>query len=278
MKMQRRSTTAMYRTGLALATAVLSSAGLVGCAEMTDEGSWSGSTDITHPDEDTVGSQVRLHEGTDAPPEADVTQTPGMDVSSHQGAVNWSAAKANGALFAYVKATEGTTYQNPEFAQQYNGSYNVGMIRGAYHFALPDRSSGATQGAFFVGHGGGWSNDGRTLPPAIDLEYNPYGASCYGLTKSQMVTWIRDIAATVKSRTGRDPVFYTSTSWWTLCTGNNATFSANPLWIPRYASSVGTLPASWTFQTIWQNADSGVFPGDQNKFNGAVDRLQAFAH
>jgi hypothetical protein len=56
------------------------------------------------------------------------------------------------------------------------------------------------------------------------------------------------------------------------------TFSANPLWIPHYASSVGTLPASWIFQTIWQNADSGVFSGDQNRFNGAIDRVQAFAH
>ena len=93
-----------------------------------------------------------------------------------------------------------------------------------------------------------------------------------------MVSWIHAIANTVRSRTGRDPVFYTSTSWWTLCTGNNAGFSANPLWIPRYASSVGTLPAGWTFQTIWQFADSGVFPGDQNRFNGAIDRLRAFAH
>ena len=279
MNVQRRSTTTMYRTGLAVATAVLSSAGLFGCAEPADEGPASDNSDITHPEDDTVGSQVRLHEGTGGPLiDAAVTQTLGMDVSSHQGAVNWTTAKANGALFAYVKATEGTTYQNPDFAQQYNGSFNVGLIRGAYHFALPDRSSGATQGNFFVSHGGGWSSDGKTLPPAIDLEYNPYGASCYGLSQSAMVAWIRDIANTVKSRTGRDPVFYTSTSWWTLCTGNNATFGNNPLWIPRYGSTtVGTLPASWTFQTIWQNADSGIFPGDQNKFNGAFDRVQAFA-
>ena len=85
-----------------------------------------------------------------------------------------------------------------------------------------------------------------------------------------MVAWIHDFANTVKARTGRDAVFYTSTSWWTLCTGNNAAFGNNPLWIPRYGSSVGTLPASWSFQTIWQNADSGVFPGDQNQFNGAA--------
>jgi len=44
-----------------------------------------------------------------------------------------------------------------------------------------------TQGNFFVGHGGGWSNDGKTLPPAIDLEYNPYGADCDGLSKTAMV-------------------------------------------------------------------------------------------
>lgn len=264
------SLTTMYLAAAAL------SAGLAGCAAAVDDGT---DPDITHPEDDTPGSQIRIHEGTDAPTfETAVVQTPGMDVSSHQGTVNWSTAWSNGARFAYVKATEGTTYRNPDFAQQYNGSFNVGMIRGAYHFALPDRSSGVTQGNFFVDHGGGWSNDGKTLPPAIDLEYNPYGASCYGLSQSAMVKWIHDIANTVRSRTGRDAVFYTSTSWWTLCTGNNAGFSANPLWIPRYASSVGTLPASWTFQTIWQNADSGIFPGDQNRFNGALDRLQAFAH
>ncbi len=267
----------MCRAGWALASAVLSSTAWFGCAEMPDDGLDEREA-VTHPEDDIAGSQIRLFEGIDGPQiAAAVAQTPGMDVSSHQGAVNWTTARANGARFAYVKATEGTTYRNPEFAQQYNGSFNAGMIRGAYHFALPDRSSGAAQGTFFVDHGGGWSNDGKTLPPAIDLEYNPYGASCYGKTQAAMVAWIRDIANTVKARTGRDPVFYTSTSWWTLCTGNNATFGNNPLWIPRYGSSVGALPASWSFQTIWQNADSGIFPGDQNRFNGAFDRVQAFA-
>ncbi|MGI8723284.1 MAG: GH25 family lysozyme [Geodermatophilaceae bacterium] len=41
------------------------------------------------------------------------------------------------------------------------GSYNVGMIRGAYHFARPDRSSGATQANYFASNGGGWSADGE---------------------------------------------------------------------------------------------------------------------
>ncbi len=279
MTLHLRSKAPMYRTGWMFATAMLASAGMLGCAGLDAEPDPSSELPaITHPEDDTAGSQIRLHEGVEAIQVEWVTQTPGMDVSSHQGAVNWSTAKANGAQFAYAKATERTTYTNPDFAQQYNGSYNVGMVRGAYHFALPDRSSGATQGSFFVSHGGGWSNDGRTLPPVIDLEYNPYGASCYGLSQSAMVAWIHDIANTVKAKAGRDPAFYTSTSWWSLCTGNSAAFSINPLWVARYASTVGTLPASWTFYTIWQFSDSGIFPGDQNQFNGALDRLQAFTH
>jgi GH25 family lysozyme M1 (1,4-beta-N-acetylmuramidase) len=270
------STTTRCRAGLALAAVAFAGTGLLACAEAAEQAGPSG--EITHPEDDVLGSQFRLREGSDGPViEAAVVQTPGMDVASYQGAVNWATAWANGAKFAYVKATEGTTYQNPYFVQQYIGSVDVGMIRGAYHFALPDRSSGAAQGNFFVSHGGWWVNDGRTLPPVIDLEYNPYGAGCYGLSRSAMVAWIHDIANTVKALTGRDPAFYTGTTWWTECTGNNATFSANPLWVRRYASSVGTLPASWTVQTFWQTAASGVFPGDQNKFNGGIIGLFAFA-
>ncbi|MEU9047119.1 MULTISPECIES: lysozyme [unclassified Kitasatospora] len=234
-----------------------------------------------HPDRDFAGSTVAAHEGRGATaPLASlaVTQTPGLDVASYQGNVNWSSVAANGAKFAYVKATEGTGYTNPYFAQQYNGSYNAGLIRGAYHFALPNSSSGATQAAYFVNHGGGWSADGRTLPPALDIEYNPYGATCYGLGQSAMVSWIRDFSNTVHSRTGRYPTIYTTTNWWTQCTGNYGGFGAtNPLWIARYASTVGTLPNGWGYQTFWQFADSGTFPGDQNYFNGAADRLRALA-
>ncbi|MEU9131673.1 lysozyme [Kitasatospora sp. NPDC048540] len=235
-----------------------------------------------HPELDHAGSTVAAHEGgaTGSPaPELTVTQTPGLDVSSWQGSVAWSTAAADGARFAYVKATEGTTYLNPYFAQQYNGSYGAGLIRGAYHFALPDVSSGAAQATWFTAHGGGWSRDGRTLPPALDIEYNPYGATCYGLGQGAMVSWIRDFSTTVHTRTGRYPVIYTTTDWWKTCTGNNASFGAtNPLWLARYSSTPGTLPAGWSYRTIWQYADSGTFPGDQNLFNGAYDRLQALAN
>ncbi|AXE84943.1 lysozyme [Streptomyces sp. Go-475] len=215
-------------------------------------------------------------------PASAASRPKGHDVSSHQKNVDWQSAKKKGARFVYVKATESTTYRNPYFGQQYNGSRTAGLVRGAYHFALPNRSSGAAQAAHFVGNGGSWSADGWTLPPALDIEYNPYDKKrrCYGLSKAQMVGWIRSFSDEVKRLTGRRPVIYTTTHWWKTCTGDSSAFAADhPLWIARYdAASAGTLPAGWSSWTFWQyDNGSGALPGDQNLFNGSLDRLKRFA-
>lgn len=228
----------------------------------------------------TMGMGVVAHDGQGGLPIGTrAVQTEGVDVASYQGNVAWATLWNSGVKWAYTKATEGTYYKNPYFAQQYNGSYNVGMIRGAYHFATPDTTSGAVQANYFVDHGGGWSRDGKTLPGVLDIEWNPYGAQCYGKTAAQMVAWIRDFVNTYKARTGRDAVIYTATSWWKDCTGNNAGFATtNPLWVARYSSAVGELPAGWGFYTIWQYTSSGPTVGDHNHFNGALDRVQALAN
>ncbi|WP_460567434.1 GH25 family lysozyme [Humibacter soli] len=207
----------------------------------------------------------------------------GLDVSGWQSLTraNWTTIWNNGARFAYIKATESTDYTSGEFSEQYNDSYAAGLIRGAYHFATPNTSSGNAQANYFVAHGGGWSADGKTLPPLLDIEYNPYGATCYGLSQAQMVSWITDFSNTVQALTGRLPAIYSTTDWWTQCTGNSANFSKNPLFIARYTSNLaggpGTLPASWFQYTFWQYADSGTFPGDQDVFNGSLLNLQTFA-
>ena len=263
------------------AAATLAAAALLTCAAAPAQARVTRPLPIIpHPELDYAGSTVAVHEGRAGMgghrPRG--TQIQGMDVSAHQGNVDWGAAASNGARFAYLKATEGTTYTNPYFWSQSGGAFEAGVIRGAYHFALPNTSGGAAQANWFVDHGGDWTPDGMTLPPALDIEYNPYGATCYGLSQSAMVNWIGEFSDTVHDRTGRYPAIYTTTAWWTSCTGNNAGFGeTNPLWVARYASSVGALPAGWSFQTIWQYADSGALPGDQDYFNGAYDRLQEFA-
>jgi GH25 family lysozyme M1 (1,4-beta-N-acetylmuramidase) len=207
-----------------------------------------------------------------------VTQTEGVDVASYQGSVAWSTLWNSGVRWAYAKATEGTYYKNPYFSQQYGDSYDEGMTHGAYHFATPDTTGGAAQADYFVDHGGGWSRDGRTLPGALDIEWNPYGAACYGKSPSAMVAWIRDFLDRYKARTGRHAVLYTATNWWTQCTDDYAGFAdTNPLWIARYASTVGTLPAGWDTYTMWQYTSTGPTVGDHDRFNGSVEKLRALA-
>ncbi|PFH50591.1 glycoside hydrolase family 25 protein [Amanita thiersii Skay4041] len=201
----------------------------------------------------------------------------GIDVSSNQPQIDWKKVKSNGVDFAYVKATEGTHYQSPEFDKQYTGASGVGIIRGAYHFGLPDKSSGAAQAKFFLEHGGGWTADGKTLPGALDIEFNPYGQRCYGKRPAEMVDWIRDFSDAYQKETKRYPVIYTNTNWWKECTGNANGFAKNnPLWVARFGKEVGELPAGYKVATIWQYANKGPNPGDQDVFMGNMGDLQKF--
>lgn len=205
----------------------------------------------------------------------------GIDVSGWQPTVNWSAEYAMGARFAYVKATEGTGYKSPSFASQYSGSHNVGMIRGAYHFALPSVSSGAAQADYFVNNGGGWSADGKTLPGLLDVEYNPYsslGNTCYNMSQPQMNSWIKSFSDRYSQRTGRLPAIYTTTDWWRTCTGNTAQFNTHPLHIASYnTTGAGAMPNGWSTYDIWQFSASGPFSGDSNQYRGSWAQLQSMA-
>jgi GH25 family lysozyme M1 (1,4-beta-N-acetylmuramidase) len=236
----------------------------------------AGDPGMTHPDQDYAGSEIAKHESRTAA--APAARTAGLDVSRFQGSVLWRMVAGQGATFAYGKATEGAGYTSPLFGPQYTGAAMAGLLRGAYHFALPDRSAAAAQADFFVDHGGGWTRDGRTLPPMLDLEYNPYGDPCYGLTQEAMRSWIKGFSDRVRTRTGRYPAIYTSTNWWVRCTGNFAGLGAtNPLFVARYAADPGPLPAGWPTWTFWQFADRGIFPGDQDYFNGSPSGLRALA-
>jgi len=206
------------------------------------------------------------------------TLLPGIDVSHWQGSINWTSVRNAGIRFAYIKATEGTSYKDPNFNTYYPAAYYAGVIRGAYHFARPSYSGGATQASYFFNNGGRWSADHRTLPGALDLE-----GSCAGLSQSAMRTWIYDFWARYKALSTRDVVIYTTASWWSTCTGGwTAQAARSPLWVAHWGVSSPTKPAGWSFYTFWQYTNcrsvsgiSGCVDGDY--FNGDSSRLLALA-
>ena len=224
---------------------------------------------------DRVGALAKITRAGKLVP---MTGVLGIDVSSYQGVVDWVSFTKVKRSFVYVKATEGSSYRNPYFGSQYRGAKAAGMFAGAYHFANPSGKSGKTQATYFVKHGGGWTKNGKTLPGVLDIEYNPYGGNmCYGLSKKKMVAWITDFLVTYKRLTTRDAVIYTTTDWWTKCTGNTTKFRyTNPLWAARWTpkTGAGKLPGGWPYYTFWQYSATII---DQNRFSNSLARLKVLA-
>ncbi|HEX4629393.1 MAG TPA: GH25 family lysozyme [Chthoniobacterales bacterium] len=92
----------------------------------------------------------------------------GIDVSHHQGRIDWSAVKASGIQFAYIKATEGADFTDATFGENWNNSKAAGIVRGPYHFFTLS-SSGQSQAAHFIAT---VPADDDALPPAIDLQFS----------------------------------------------------------------------------------------------------------
>ncbi|HEX2294006.1 MAG TPA: GH25 family lysozyme [Actinomycetota bacterium] len=90
----------------------------------------------------------------------------GIDVSSHQGRVDWARVAADGIEFAYLKASEGGDFVDERFAENWEGAAAAGLDRGAYHF-FTLCTAGDVQARHFLAVA---PPEEGALPPAVDLE------------------------------------------------------------------------------------------------------------
>ena len=90
----------------------------------------------------------------------------GVDVSNHQGEINWQAVVGDRIEFAYIKASEGGDFTDARFGTNWRAAGEVGLDRGAYHFFTLCRP-GADQARHFLAVA---PPDPSALPPAVDLE------------------------------------------------------------------------------------------------------------
>ena len=64
----------------------------------------------------------------------------GIDVSNNNGSINWSKVKKDGYQFAYIKASEGTNFNDTLFDSNVKKAKASGIHTGAYHFGRPSGS------------------------------------------------------------------------------------------------------------------------------------------
>lgn len=100
-------------------------------------------------------------------PELRPGESYGVDVSNHQGEIDWAAVAGDDIEFVYIKATEGGDWVDPWFDRNWAEARRVGVEVGAYHYFTLCRS-GAEQAANFLTV---VPVDEADLPGALDLEY-----------------------------------------------------------------------------------------------------------
>jgi GH25 family lysozyme M1 (1,4-beta-N-acetylmuramidase) len=198
----------------------------------------------------------------------------GVDVSYHQGTIDWSQVAANGKRFAFVRATAGTLTADTAYSTNRAGALAAGLAVGSYHYANPDTApnDASNEASWFLQNATIASGD---LIPELDFEVSN------GLDPAALTAWAQTWLSQVSAATGVRPIIYTNANFWSTSMADTDWFARNGytvLWIANWtAASAPTVPAGywggsgWTF---WQHSSTGTVPGvsgpvDLDRFNGS---------
>ncbi|MBP3726228.1 MAG: glycoside hydrolase family 25 protein [Bacteroidaceae bacterium] len=195
----------------------------------------------------------------------------GIDISHHQGDIDWDAlhnamvAKCP-LRFILVKATEGKSYVDPKFKENFVHARDYGYLRGAYHY-LSTKSTAREQAEFFIKTVRLEEGD---LPPVLDVEERPADMSLLDFQR-EVLTWLH----LVEEHYGVKPILYTYYKFKENYL-NDSRFDDYPFWIAHYYVRHLTYEGEWKF---WQHTDAGQLPGikvnvDLNVYNGSFYDLQ----
>lgn len=195
----------------------------------------------------------------------------GVDVSHHQGEIDWRTLRAGGVGFAYIKATEGAGFRDPRFAANWRLSREAGVPRGAYHFFTLCRT-GAEQAANFIA---ATPVETDSLPHAVDAEH--MGSCVDGKLLADPAAAITVFLDLVEKRFGRRPVIYTTPEFHDAHLRDR--LAGERFWLRSLHRPPSFRPGAWT---LWQYHNRGRRPGvagpvDLNAFNGSRAAFDRFA-
>src|SRR5919197_193249 len=207
------------------------------------------------------------------------TDLRGVDVSNWQGRVDWSKVAANGIRFAFLKASQGTTYSDPTYATNRSAARAAGVRVGAYHFAVPGGSTRAgitanatAQADYFIAATRPAETD---LRPVLDIERTG------GLAPAQLVRWTNAFSSRVAALVHARPLVYTSPSFWQTELGDSqSTAAIADLWIAHWTTAASPwVPAGdWAGRGVLAVQLVGERGRDQRpRRSGSVRRDDAHA-
>jgi lysozyme len=143
----------------------------------------------------------------DGRPSLQTGESYGIDVSSHQGLVDWRRVVRDDIAFTYIKASEGGDFTDARFAANWTGAAEASVRRGAYHFFTLCRP-GREQAEHFLKV---VAPDAAALPPAVDLEL--IGNCTARPSPAVVAAELGSFLAAVESAWGRAVVLYVGDEW-----------------------------------------------------------------
>ena len=196
----------------------------------------------------------------------------GIDVSHHQGHIDWGELKDRGMInkcpvrFVMIKATEGSTQVDENFADNFYQARENGFTRGAYHF-YSVHSPAKQQAEFFLSQ---VKLENGDLPPVLDVEHKPKEQSDEEFRSS-----VREWLDIVEDYYQVKPIIYTYYKF-KMRYLNDSIFDQYPYWIAHYYVDSVEYRGRWKF---WQHTDNGRLPGikgtvDLNIYNGSFYDLR----
>src|SRR6478736_5404708 len=194
----------------------------------------------------------------------------GVDVSNHQGDIDWPALAGSKVAFAYIKATEGGDFRDKRFQLNWEGAKGAGLARGAYHFFTQCRS-GDEQAKNFIAV---VPRESGALPPVIDAE--PMGPCRTGQQVSSVVQEIVTLLDALEAHYGRRPIIYTDADFDAMFLRRQ--LASERFWLRSLFWPPSFRKSQWM---IWQFHDAGTRAGikgsvDLNVFRGTRRQFEAF--
>jgi lysozyme len=196
-----------------------------------------------------------------------------VDLSHHNGNVDFIAAKKDGILGIIHKATQGSSSTDPMYITNRGKALDAGLLWGAYHFGTGDDA--VAQADHFLAITG---TDPKLLR-VLDFEPNLSGAS---MSLDQAHAFV----IRIKEVTGRYPGFYSGSYIKQLLGNKQDPVLVNCwFWLAEYGPNA-IVPPNWSTWTMWQYTDgttgadpnrdpvAGIGKCDRDKFNGSEDQLQ----
>lgn len=199
----------------------------------------------------------------------------GIDVSSYQGKIDWQVLSSQNISFAFIKATEGSSFVDENFDYNFKEAQKTSLSVGAYHFFSYD-SSGQTQAENFINTVTAFEG---MLPPVIDLEF--YGDKAKNPpNREEVEPQLKTMLNLLEEHYGQKPIIYATEESYKLYLSND--YEEYDIWIRNVISKPKLSDNRvWTF---WQYTNRDRLDGyngeekyiDVNVFNGSFDEYISY--